>query len=60
VGAIALTWGISRYALDIPWRPLPLISLTGIVVSAVVVAVVGVVSSWEVLQRKPLATLRAE
>jgi hypothetical protein len=30
------------------------------VVSAVVVAVVGVVSSWEVLQRKPLATLRAE
>jgi putative ABC transport system permease protein len=60
VGAIALTWGISRYALDIPWRPLPLISLTGVIVSALLVAVVGVVSSWEVLQRKPLATLRAE
>ena len=27
VGAIALTWGISRYALDIPWSPLPLISV---------------------------------
>jgi putative ABC transport system permease protein len=60
LGAIALTWGISRFALEIPWSPLPLISLTGIVVSAVLVAVVGVAASWEVLQRKPLATLRAE
>jgi putative ABC transport system permease protein len=60
LGAIALTWGISRFALEIPWSPLPLISLAGIVISAVLVAVVGVTASWEVLQRKPLATLRAE
>jgi putative ABC transport system permease protein len=60
LGAIALTWGISRYALEIPWSPLPAISLTGIVVSSVLVAIVGVAASWEVLQRKPLATLRAE
>jgi putative ABC transport system permease protein len=60
VGAIALTWGISRFALDIPWSPLPLISIAGIVISSVLVAVVGVAASWEVLQRKPLATLRAE
>jgi putative ABC transport system permease protein len=60
LGAIALTWGISRFALDIPWSPLPLISVAGIVISAVLVAVVGVTASWEVLQRKPLATLRAE
>ncbi len=60
VGAIALTWGISRYALDIPWRALPLVSLSGIVLSAALVAIVGVAASWEVLQRKPLATLRAE
>jgi putative ABC transport system permease protein len=60
VGAIALTWGISRFALDIPWTPLPLISIAGIVISAVLVAIVGVTASWEVLQRKPLATLRAE
>jgi hypothetical protein len=32
----------------------------GIVVCAVLVAAVGVAASWEVLQRKPLATLRAE
>jgi putative ABC transport system permease protein len=59
-GAIALTWGISRYALEIPWRPLPLVSATGIIVSSLLVAVVGVAASWEVLSRKPLATLRAE
>jgi putative ABC transport system permease protein len=60
LGAIALTWGISRFALEIPWSPLPLISIAGIVISSVLVAVVGVTASWEVLQRKPLATLRAE
>lgn len=60
VGAIALTWGISRFALEIPWSPLPLVSATGILASAVLVALVGVAASWEVLHRKPLATLRAE
>jgi putative ABC transport system permease protein len=60
LGAIALTWGISRFALDIPWSPLPLISVAGIVISSILVAIVGVTASWEVLQRKPLATLRAE
>jgi putative ABC transport system permease protein len=60
VGAIALTWSISRFALDIPWRALPLVSVGGVTISAVLVAFVGVAASWEVLQRKPLATLRAE
>jgi putative ABC transport system permease protein len=60
VGAIALTWAISRFALEIPWSPLPALSAVGIATSAVLVAVVGVAASWEVLQRKPLATLRAE
>lgn len=59
-GAIGLTWAISRYALDIPFRPLLGLSAAGVIVTALVVAAVGVISSWEVLQRKPLATLRAE
>ena len=59
-GAIALTWAISKYALDIPFRPLLGTSTIGVVVTTLLVAVIGVVSSWEVLQRKPLATLRAE
>ena len=59
-GAVGLTWAISRYALDIPFRPLIGLSAAGVLITAVVVASVGVISSWEVLQRKPLATLRAE
>jgi putative ABC transport system permease protein len=60
LGAIGLTWGISRFALDIPFTPLPLLTLGGVVVTAVLVAVVGIASSWDVLQRKPLGTLRGE
>ena len=59
-GAIGLTWAISRYALDIPFRPLIGLSAIGVIATAVLVAAIGVISSWEVLQRKPLATLRAE
>jgi putative ABC transport system permease protein len=59
-GAMVLTWAISRYALDIPWRPLPLLTSAGVVATAVVVAVVGLVASWDVLQKRPLATLRGE
>ena len=58
-GAIALTWAISRYALDIPFKPLIGMSTIGVVVTTLLVAAIGVISSWEVLQRKPLATLRA-
>ncbi len=60
LGALALTWGISRFALDIPFRPLFGLSIAGVVITAAVVATAGVLASWEVLQRKPLATLRAE
>jgi putative ABC transport system permease protein len=59
-GAVALSWAVSRYALDIPFRPLIGVSAAGVAVTAILVAVIGVISSWEVLQRKPLATLRAE
>ena len=60
LGAMGLTWSISRYALDIPFKPLIGLTATGVAATAVLVATIGVVSSWEVLQRKPLATLRAE
>jgi putative ABC transport system permease protein len=59
-GALGLSWAISRYALDIPFRPLLGMNAMGVAVTAVLVAAIGVISSWEVLQRKPLATLRAE
>jgi putative ABC transport system permease protein len=59
-GAIVLNWAISRYALEIPFTPLFGLSGAGVVITALLVAAIGVVSSWDVLQRKPLATLRAE
>jgi putative ABC transport system permease protein len=60
LGAIALSWAVARYALDLPWEPSPWITLIGISLTAIVVAVVGVVASVDVLRHKPLATLRAE
>ena len=60
MAAIGLTWAISRYALDIPFTPLVGVSAIGVVVTTILVAAIGVISSWDVLQRKPLATLRAE
>jgi putative ABC transport system permease protein len=60
LGAIGLTWGVSQWALDIPWRFAPRETVGGLLVTTVLVAVVGVVASLDVLRRKPLATLRAE
>ena len=60
VGAMGLTWGVSRYALDIPWRVAATEHLGGIAVTGVLVAAIGVLSSLDVLRHKPLATLRAE
>jgi hypothetical protein len=55
-----LTWGVSRYALDIPWRLFATEHLAGVGITAVLVAVIGVASSLDVLRNKPLLTLRAE
>ena len=60
LGAIALTWGVSRYALEIPWRVFAGEHIAGVVLTALLVAIIGVVSSLDVLRNKPLATLRAE
>jgi putative ABC transport system permease protein len=60
VAAIALTWGVSRFAIDIPWRVQAAEHVLALLVTMVLVALVGVVSSLDVLRHKPLATLRAE
>jgi putative ABC transport system permease protein len=59
-GAVALTWGVSRYALDIPWRLFPAEHIGGVALTAALVAAIGVLSSLDVLRNKPLATLRSE
>jgi putative ABC transport system permease protein len=60
LGAIALTWGVSRYALEIPWRIFAGEHIGGVASTAILVAAIGVLSSLDVLKHKPLATLRAE
>jgi putative ABC transport system permease protein len=60
LGAVVLTWGVSRYALEIPWRVFAGEHIAGVLVTALLVAFIGVVSSLDVLRNKPLATLRAE
>jgi putative ABC transport system permease protein len=60
LGAVALTWGVSRYALEIPWRVFAGEHVGGVAVTGLLVAAIGVLSSLDVLRHKPLATLRAE
>jgi putative ABC transport system permease protein len=59
-GALALTWAVTRHVLDIPWYPAPVTAAIGALVTMALVAIVGVAASYDVLRRKPLATLRAE
>ena len=60
LGAVALSWGIATYALDMPWEPTPLLTLGGILITAIFVGIIGLAASLDVLRHKPLATLRAE
>ena len=59
-GALALAWGVSRFALDIPWRPALHENVVGTVATSVLIMIIGVAASADVLRRKPLAALRAE
>jgi len=59
-GALALGWGVSRFALDIPWRPVLHENLVSTVATSLLIMVIGVAASADVLKRKPLAALRAE
>jgi putative ABC transport system permease protein len=58
--AIVLSWAAARHLFDIRWEPAPLVAAAGVVATTVLVAAVGVLSSLDVLRRRPLAVLRAE
>ncbi len=60
LGAMGLSWALTRQVFEIAWFPAPMANVLGVAVTALVVGVVGVVSSIDVIRRKPLATLRAE
>lgn len=58
--AIALTWAVSKHGLRINWHWTPSVNLLGVAVAAVLVMLVGVLSSWDVMVKKPLGILRSE
>ena len=60
LGALALSWSAARYLFDMAWQPSPGTVLAGIVLTALVVGMVGVLASLDVVRRRPLAVLRAE
>ncbi|TAK18835.1 MAG: FtsX-like permease family protein [Acidobacteria bacterium] len=60
LGALALSFVVSRELFDIDWSASPGLVAGGIAATAALVAVVGLVSSLDVLFRKPLRTLRTE
>jgi putative ABC transport system permease protein len=58
--AIALTWAISEYALRITWEIIPSVNLIALAATSILVVLVGVLSSWDVMIKKPLGILRSE
>lgn len=60
LGALVLTWALASQVFEIAWSPSLTMNIGGVLVTAVVVSVVGVVASIDVLRRRPLAALRAE
>ena len=60
LGALILTWVLTRQVFEIAWFASPGTNVAGVVVTALVVGVVGVGSSIDALRRKPMMTLRAE
>ncbi|HST53600.1 MAG TPA: FtsX-like permease family protein [Pyrinomonadaceae bacterium] len=63
VGALAsnaVAYAIARYVFEIDWTFAPAVNVAGVAATVLLVGAVGVLSSLDVLTRKPLAILRAQ
>lgn len=58
--ALGLTRALDKYNLEIAWQLTPSVNLIGVAATIILVTTVGVLSSWEVMMKKPLGILRAE
>ncbi len=58
--ATALSYVVCVYLMDIEWSPDPVVTAAGVFVTAALVTIVGVAAGFDVLFRKPLATLRSQ
>ena len=60
VFGMVLAWAISKYIFEISWSYSPLLHVGGVVATTLLVIVAGALSSFDILNRKPLAILRTE
>jgi putative ABC transport system permease protein len=60
LGALGLSWVLAEQLLEIEWQPAFSTVALGLLGTALLVGVVGVVASVDILLRKPLGTLRSE
>ena len=58
--AVSLSYIVTRYLMDIDWEFDPVLTVAGVIVTALLVTIVGAAASFDVLFRKPLATLRSQ
>jgi putative ABC transport system permease protein len=59
--AIVVTWVMSRQGdRPLPWQLHPWINVTGAILTAAIVVIVGVAATWDVIARKPLGILREQ
>lgn len=58
--AVILSYVVTTYLMNFDWEFDPVIAVGGVLLTALLVTVVGVAASFDVLFRKPLATLRSQ
>src|SRR5262249_11831274 len=58
--AVGLSYATSRFVFEIPWRFTAGVNFTGVAGTVLLVTAVGTLSTFDVLTRKPIATLRAQ
>ena len=59
VFATALSFGVAKWVFSIEWEFEPVLTFAGVAITVALVSIVGIASSFDVLFRKPLGTLRA-
>jgi putative ABC transport system permease protein len=58
--AVLLSFAVSKYILEIKWEFNLNLTLAGILITTALVMIIGAIASFDVLFRKPLATLRSQ
>lgn len=58
--ATAMSYSVSRFVMDIQWEFDLKVTVLGIAITTLLVMLVGMAASFDVLFRKPLATLRSQ